>query len=66
MRVHLQQQWYSLSEPAMEEALIEVPTMRRVTGIDMISDRISDESMILTFRHLLEKYGLGEHIFEAV
>jgi IS5 family transposase len=66
LRVHLQQQWYSLSDPAMEEALIEVPTMRRVAGIDMLSDRISDESMILTFRHLLEKYGLGEHIFETV
>jgi IS5 family transposase len=28
----------------MEEALIEVPTMRRFAGIDMISDRIPDET----------------------
>ena len=28
--IHLLQQWYSLSDPAMEEALIEVPTMRRL------------------------------------
>jgi hypothetical protein len=34
LRVHLLQQWYSLSDPAMEEALIEVPTMRRFTGIE--------------------------------
>ena len=26
LRIHLLQQWYSLSDPAMEEALIEVPT----------------------------------------
>ncbi|MCP9792575.1 IS5 family transposase [Vulcanococcus limneticus Candia 3F8] len=66
LRIHLLQQWYSLSDPAMEEALIEVPTMRRFAGIDLISDRIPDETTILTFRHLLEKHGLGEQIFETV
>ena len=25
LRIHLMQQWYSLSDPAMENALIEVP-----------------------------------------
>ncbi|MEY4808687.1 MAG: hypothetical protein RLZZ206_3076, partial [Cyanobacteriota bacterium] len=42
LRIHLLQQWYDLSDPAMEDALIEVPTMRRFAGIDMISDRIPD------------------------
>ena len=28
LRIHLLQQWYLLSVPAMEAALIEVPTMR--------------------------------------
>ncbi len=66
LRIHLMQQWYSLSDPDMEVALIEVPTMRRFAGIDMISDRIPDETTILTFRHLLEKHNLGEQIFETV
>jgi IS5 family transposase len=66
LRVHLMQQWYSLSDPAMEDALIEVPSMRRFAGIDMISERIPDETTILTFRHLLEKHNLGEQIFETV
>jgi len=66
LRIHLLQQWYSLSDPAMEEALIEVPTMRRFAGIELISDRIPDETTILTFRHLLEKHGLGEQFFETV
>ena len=66
LRIHLLQQWYSLSDPAMEEALIEVPTMRRFAGIELISDRIPDETTILTFRHLLEKHELGEQIFETV
>jgi IS5 family transposase len=66
LRIHLLQQWYSLSDPAMEDALIEVPTMRRFAGIELISDRIPDETTILTFRHLLEKHGLGEQIFDRV
>ncbi len=44
------------------QALIEVPTMRRVAGIDLISDRISDETTILSFRHLLEKHEPGEQM----
>lgn len=66
LRIHRLQQWSSLSDPAMEEALIEVPTMRRFAGIELISDRIPDETTILTFRHLLEKHGLGEQVFETV
>ncbi len=50
----------------MEEALIEVPTMRRFAGIELITDWIPDETTILTSRHLLEKHGLGEQIFDRV
>jgi len=63
LRIHLLQQWYVLSDPAMEDALIEVPTMRRFAGIDMISDRILDEPTILASRHLLEKNDLGNQIY---
>ena len=66
LRIHLLQQWYDLSDPAMEDALIEVPTMRRFAGIALISDRIPDETTILAFRHLLEQNNLGEEIFEVV
>ena len=66
LRIHLLQQWYDLSDPAMEDALIEVATMRRFAGIALISDRIPDETTILAFRHLLEHNDLGEQIFTAV
>jgi IS5 family transposase len=33
LRIHLMQHWYALSDPAMEDALIEAPTMRRFVGI---------------------------------
>jgi IS5 family transposase len=66
LRIHLLQQWYDLSDPAMEDALIEVATMRRFAGIFLITDRIPYETTILAFRHLLEQNNLGEKIFEAV
>lgn len=66
LRSHLLYQWYALSDPAMEAALIEVPTMRRFMRVDLISDRILDETTILTFRHLLGKHGLGEQIIPTV
>lgn len=46
--------------------MIEVPTMRLFAGIELISVRIPDETTILTFRHLLERHGLGEQVCETV
>jgi len=42
--------------------------MRRFEGIDLISDRIPDETSILTFRHLLEQNELEEknHCFAGL
>ena len=53
----------------MIEALIEVLTMhnigimRRLAGIDPVTDRIPGETTILIFRHLLEKHGQGKQIY---
>lgn len=58
------QQWYGLSDPAMEDALYDSESMRRFAGIDFGEDMIPDETTILNFRHLLEKHKLTEKIFE--
>jgi IS5 family transposase len=49
----------------MEDTMIEVPTMRVFAGINFVSERIPDETTILTLRHLLEKHELGQPIFET-
>ena len=46
LRIYLQHKWYSLSDLAIEVALLDVPTMRRITDIKLISDRIPDDSTI--------------------
>jgi IS5 family transposase len=62
LRIHLPQQLYDLSDPAREDALIEVATMRRFAGITLISDRIPDVTSVQAFRRLLEKHVIGEQI----
>ncbi|WP_370307270.1 IS5 family transposase [Sinimarinibacterium flocculans] len=64
LRVHLMQNWFGLSDPAMEEALYEVTSMRRFAQLSM--DRIPDETTILNFRHLLEANDLAPEILRRV
>jgi IS5 family transposase len=64
LRIYFMQQWYGLSDPAMEDALYDIESMRRFADIDLEVDVIPDETTILHFRHLLEKHHLTEKIFE--
>lgn len=64
LRVHLMQNWFGYSDPAMEEALYEVAPLRRFAGLSL--DRIPDETTILNFRHLLERHQLAPEILAAV
>ena len=66
LRVYCMQQWYGLSDPAMEEALHEIASMRRFAGFSLGSGSIPDETTILNFRHLLEANKLTEHIFALI
>ena len=64
LRIYFMQQWYGLSDPAMEDALYDIESMRRFADIDIETDAIPDETTILHFRHLLEKHELTKKIFE--
>ncbi|HEX5312955.1 IS5 family transposase [Aquabacterium sp.] len=63
LRIHFMQQWFTISDPAMEEALHDVPLFRGLGGWD---DHLPDESTILRFRHVLEKHKLAERILATV
>ena len=66
LRIHFMQQWFTLSDPAMEEALHDVPLLREFSGLDNWTTRLPDESTILRFRHLLEKHKLAAQILLVV
>ena len=61
LRVHFLQQWFSLSDPAMEEAFFDTPLYREFARLTRLS-RMPDESKILRFRHRLEKHKLADAI----
>ncbi len=65
LRTHFLQQWFNLSDPAMEEAFFDTPLYREFVGL---SDnvRLPDESTILRFRHRLEKHGLATQMLAEV
>ena len=66
LRIHFMQQWFTLSDPAMEEALHDMPLFREFAGLGGWSDRLPDETTILRFRHLLEQHKLAPKILQTV
>lgn len=66
LRIHFMQQWFNLSDPAMEDALHDVPLFREFAGLGGWDNRVPDESTILRFRHLLEQHKLAPQILQVV
>ena len=65
LRVHFMQQWFTLSDPGMEEAFFDTPLLREFAQLEELA-RLPDESTILRFRHRLEKHKLAEQILATV
>ena len=58
----LLQQWYSLSDPGLEEAICDRLSFQRFLGL-CLTDPVPDETRICRFRNLLAQAGLGERLF---
>ena len=59
LRIYFLQQWFNLSDPAVEEALYDSTVMRQFVGIDLGCEPVPDETTVCKFRHLLEEHGTG-------
>ncbi len=66
LRIYFLQQWFNLSDPAVEEALYDSGVMRSFVGIDLGCEPVPDETTVCKFRHLLEEHGLGGEMLETV
>ncbi len=64
-RIHCMQQWYSLGDEAMEDALYEIASMRQFAQLSL-DKAIPDRTTIMNFRHLLEKHKLTRQLFKTV
>lgn len=65
LRIHLLQHWFSLSDPAMEEALYEITSMRQFARLTL-SAPIPEDTTIMNLRHLLEKHQLAPAILAVI
>ena len=65
LRVHLMQNWFGLSDPAMEEALYEIGSMRAFAKLSLARS-IPDETTILNFRRRIEENDLAEDLLALV
>ena len=66
LRIHFMQQWFALSDPAMEEALYDMQSMHQFVGLSLTRGSILDETTILNFRHLLEEHKLASRFLEEI
>ena len=66
LRTYFMQQWFNLSDPGVEEAFYESATLRRFAGVDLGVAPAPDETTVLRFRHLLERYDLGGEMLDTV
>ena len=66
LRVYFCQQWYQLSDEAMEDTLHDIESVRRFCLGSNERELIPDASSITRFRHTLEAHRLPEKLFERV
>ena len=66
LRIHFMQQWFALSDPAMEESLYDSQSMRTFAGLSLTRGSLPDETTILNFRHLLERNDLATRLLAEV
>jgi IS5 family transposase len=66
LRMYCLQQWFGLSDEALEDAIYDSQAMRGFTGIDLAREAVPDATTLLKFRRLLEANRLTEAIFREI
>lgn len=66
LRIYFLQNWFNLSDPAVEESLYDSISMRQFVGIDLGREPAPDETTVCKFRHLLEEHDLTQKMFLSV
>jgi IS5 family transposase len=64
LRIYFLQQWFNLSDQAVEEALYDSVVLRQFVGVDL--GQGPDETTVCNFRHMLEEHQLGSKMLETV
>jgi IS5 family transposase len=66
LRMYMMQNWFNLSDEALEDAIYDSYAMRTFMHLDFLNEQVPDATTLLKFRHLLEEHKIGEQIFADV
>jgi len=66
LRMYFVQQWYSLADEAVEDALYDSCALRDFCGINLAKESVPDATTLMGFRHLLEDNQLPQAILKEV
>jgi len=66
LKIYFLQQWFNLSDPEAEDQIYDRGSFQKFLGIDLLADRVPDETTILNFRHLLEEHELQKSFLVIV
>lgn len=66
LRMYLLQNWYCLSDEAVEDAIYDSYAMKKFLKLDFSKESVPDATTLLKFRHILEENKIGERIFTDV
>jgi IS5 family transposase len=66
LRMYFLQQWYTLADEALEDALYDSQAMREFVGIDLGREDVPDATTLLKFRRRLEEHKLTAAILTEV
>ena len=66
LRMYLMQNWFSLSDEGIEDAIYDSYAMRSFMHLDFLTEQVPDATTLLHFRHLIEENRIGEKIFSDV
>src|SRR5476649_2103737 len=66
LRIYFLQQWYTLADEALEDALYDSQALRNFAGIDLSAEAVPDATTLLKFRRLLERHDLTRGLLAEV
>ncbi len=66
LRMYFIQQGYGLADVAVEDAIYDSQALRRFCGIGLAVASVPDSTLLMDFRHLLEKNALAQAMLQEV
>lgn len=66
LRIYLVQQWYDLSDRAIVEMMIDVPSVAAFCGFDASVEKMPSRTTLFQFRKWLQERGLVERVGDVV